>query len=264
MTTVLSEGRTAAAPRDLAAGRPSLARLTVVELRKLVDTRAGAWLLALIALASVVIVVVQLFVLEKDELTYNQFFFPTLFPVGVLLPVLGVLSVTSEWSQRTAMTTFALVPSRGRVVGAKLLAVSVAAVLSVGAGLAFAAVANLVGMSLGGAGDWNANLTGIVLGIMFQLINVIMGAAFGLLFLNSPVAIVLYFLLPTIWGVLGGMIEALRTASGWLDLATTMGPMIGTEWLTGGEWARLGVSAAVWVLLPLVAGVIRVNRAEIK
>ena len=37
-------------------------------------------------------------------------------PMGILLPVLGVLSITSEWSQRTAMVTFTLEPSRMRVV----------------------------------------------------------------------------------------------------------------------------------------------------
>ena len=43
-------------------------------------------------------------------------------PAAVLLPVLGILLVTSEWSQRTGMITFALVPVRSRVLGAKLIA----------------------------------------------------------------------------------------------------------------------------------------------
>ncbi len=37
----------------------------------------------------------------------------------VLLPVLGIMLVTSEWGQRTAMVTFALEPRRRRVVWAK-------------------------------------------------------------------------------------------------------------------------------------------------
>lgn len=263
MTTVLNSSATAAA-RDIGAGRPPLGRLVGVELRKLVDTRAGAWLLALIAFASVVIVVVQLFVADADEHTYRAFFVPTLLPVGILLPVLGVLSVTSEWSQRTAMTTFALVPGRGRVVGAKLIAGAVAAVLAVVAGLAFAAAANLIGAALGGAGDWDVDARTIGLAVLFQLLNVLMGAAFGLLFLNSPLAIVLYFALPLVWGLLGGMIASLRTAAEWLDLGTTMMPMLGDEALNGGQWARLAVSSAVWIFLPLAAGLVRVLRAEIK
>ena len=43
-------------------------------------------------------------------------------PASVLLPIVGILLVSSEWSQRTGMVTFALVPRRGRVIAAKLLA----------------------------------------------------------------------------------------------------------------------------------------------
>jgi ABC-2 type transport system permease protein len=63
--------------------------------------------------------------------TFGSYLSLTQIPVGVLLPVLGVLLVTSEWSQRTAMTTFALVPRRFRVLTAKPLAAAVLAVLGV-------------------------------------------------------------------------------------------------------------------------------------
>ena len=43
-------------------------------------------------------------------------------PAAILLPVLGILAVTSEWSQRTGLITFVLVPVRSRVLGAKLIA----------------------------------------------------------------------------------------------------------------------------------------------
>ena len=39
--------------------------------------------------------------------------------MAVILPVIAVLSVTSEWSQRTGLTTFTFVPGRGRVIAAK-------------------------------------------------------------------------------------------------------------------------------------------------
>ena len=74
--------------------------------------------------------------------------------MAVLLPVLGILSITSEWSQRTALTTYALVPRRERVVAAKLIAVVLAALASVLASLAVAAVGTLVASATGGAGTW--------------------------------------------------------------------------------------------------------------
>jgi hypothetical protein len=36
-----------------------------------------------------------------------------------------------------------------------------------------------------------------------------------------------------------------------------------TQELTGGQWARLGVSVLVWVLVPLVAGLVRLLRREV-
>jgi ABC-2 type transport system permease protein len=33
--------------------------------------------------------------------------------------------------------------------------------------------------------------------------------------------------------------------------------------LTGGQWARLGVVAAIWVLIPLILGTIRALRREV-
>ena len=40
----------------------------------------------------------------------------------ILLPIIGILLVSSEWSQRTALITFTLVPKRMRVMSAKIAA----------------------------------------------------------------------------------------------------------------------------------------------
>jgi len=102
--------------------RPGLGRLVAVELRKMVDTRAGFWLqVAMVALTAVV-VVVRLVVGDAADHTFQSVLDVGLQPAAVLLPVLGILLVTSEWSQRTGLITFALVPVRSRVLGAKLIA----------------------------------------------------------------------------------------------------------------------------------------------
>ncbi|MER6584742.1 ABC transporter permease [Micromonospora chalcea] len=255
--------RTPAPPRpEAAVAGPSLARLTGVELRKLADTRAGRWLLITIGLIAAVIVVVQLFVVEAPDQTFTAFFTPSLLPVGLLLPVLGILSITGEWSQRTALTTFALVPRRERVIVAKLAAVVLAALASVLVSLAVAAVGTLAAGATGGAGAWTFDWQLLPHAAVFQVVNVLMGAAFGLLLLNTPLAIVTYLLLPTVWSLLAAMISALREPARWLDTSYTMEPLLGAE-MTGGQWGRLGVSLAVWVLLPLVAGLVRTLRREV-
>ena len=104
--------------------RAPFTRLVKVELRKTYDTRAGIWLLGITAfLAAAVMVIALIVVLVQDEpITLDDFVGIANFSSGFLLPVLGIMLVTSEWSQRTAMVTFTLESHRGRIVTAKLVA----------------------------------------------------------------------------------------------------------------------------------------------
>jgi ABC-2 type transport system permease protein len=264
MTAVDTAPRTAAAGPGAAGSRPAvpLLRLVLVELRKLADTRAGFWLLVVIGLASAATGAIMLLAAPDEEQTFAGFFTFAQLPAGVLLPVLGILAVTSEWSQRTALTTFALVPRRGRVMTAKLIAAALIAILAFGATVLFGVAGNGLAAATGGNGAWDATWQLFVQCLVLQVVLVLMGTAFGALFLNSPVAIVLYFALPMVWTILGESIRALRTAAGWLDINQTTVPLTELS-MTSGEWARLGVSVAVWVLVPLAAGTVRVLRREV-
>jgi ABC-2 type transport system permease protein len=237
-------------------------RLAVVELRKLADTRAGLWLLIVIALASVATGVILLLAGPAQEQTFAGFFGFAQLPAGVLLPVLGILSMTGEWTQRTALTTFALVPQRGRVFTAKLLAAVVIAVLAAAATLAFAAASNLVALAGDGNGSWTIGWRVVLQCLVLQVLFVLMGSAFGALLMNTPLSIVAFFALPMVWTILGETIRSLRTAAGWLDINATTTPLTDGA-MTGGQWARLGVSCAVWIVVPLVAGAARVLRREV-
>ena len=53
--------------------------------------------------------------------------------------MLGILAVTSEWGQRTALVTFTLEPHRGRIVIAKLVATVVLGAVAVVVALGLAA-----------------------------------------------------------------------------------------------------------------------------
>lgn len=263
MTATIEATAPAAVLAAPAAPRPSIARLTAVEVRKLTDTRAGRWLLAIIVLGCVAMATVQLLFNEPEQRRFEEFFLGSLLPIGILLPVLGILTVTSEWSQRTAQTTFALVPLRGRVLAAKLLAGAVATVASVGASLIIAAVANVIAMGTGGDGGWGIAAIGIGNATVAQLLNVIMGLAFGMALLNTPLAIVAFFVVPTVWSILGGLVDVLATAAEWLDFGVTMMPLFSGETLTAQQWAQVGTTTLVWVVLPLVVGTVRVLRSEV-
>ena len=239
-----------------------LTRLTVVELRKLADTRAGLWLLIIIGLATVGTSALMLGWAPDEELRFADFFAFGLVPSAVLLPVLGILSMTGEWSQRTALTTFTLVPARERVIAAKLIAGVLIAIASTAVTALLSAVANVLSPAFGGDGSWRIEGELLWQGALLQVLFVLMGLGFGALLLNTPLAIVTFFALPMVWTVLGETIKALRTAAEWLDINITTVALSEPD-MTGGEYARLGVSAAVWVLLPLVLGVWRVLRREV-
>jgi ABC-2 type transport system permease protein len=236
--------------------RPPLPRLSAVELRKMVDTRAGFWLLAAIALIAAGIVVAMLAAGDDADRDLQSMFGFAVLGTGALLPIVGILAVTSEWSQRTALATFTLVPERWRVMAAKVIAAFALALLSVLACLAVAALGNLIA-----GGSWSLGLSGLGGGALYQLLGMLGGFALGLLFLNSPLAIVMYFLLPTAWGILGELIDALP--ADWLDTSRTFEPLLENA-MTGGDWARLATSCALWILLPLVVGTLRLRRAEVK
>ncbi len=251
-----------AAAGTTAAPGVSLARLTVVELRKLADTRSGMWLLIVIGLAAAATATILLSAAPDEEQTFRGFFSFAQLPAGVLLPVLGILSMTGEWSQRTALTTFTLTPRRGRVVAAKLLAAVAVAVLAWLSTFLVAAAGNLIALGIGGDGSWRIGGALILQCLVLQVLFVLMGAGFGALLMNSPLAIVTYFALPMVWTILGETVRRLRTAAGWLDINLTTTPLAEGP-MSDGQWARLGVSAAVWVLVPLVAGTVRMLRREV-
>ncbi len=252
-------GTTAAALRAPAIPLP---RLVLVEMRKLADTRSGMWLLIVIALASVATGLILLFAAPDAEQTFSGFFTFGQLPAGILLPVLGILSMTSEWTQRTALTTFTLVPQRGRVVTAKLIAGVLVAIVAALSALAFAAVFNLIAIAGGADGAWTITWQLILQCVALQVLYVLMGSAFGGLLMNSPLAIVTFFALPMVWTILGETVRSLKTAAGWLDINLTTVPL-SEPGMTGEQWTRFGVAALVWVVLPLVLGTIRVLRREV-
>ncbi|WP_433293230.1 ABC transporter permease [Actinoplanes sp. CA-030573] len=262
MTTSLSPAHRTTGPAPIAATPISPVRLTVVELRKLADTRAGLWLLIVIGLGTAGTAAIQLGWAPDDELTFGGFFAFGLVPSAALLPVLGILSMTGEWSQRTALTTFTLTPARLRVIAAKLAAGVLVALAATVATVVLSVAANLLGMALGGDGRWRIAPSLIGQGALLLVLFVLMGMAFGALLMSSPLAIVAYFVLPTLWSVLGEAIHALHGLARWLDLDVTSGPLSEPA-MSASEYGRLAVSTVLWVVVPLLLGSWRILRREV-
>lgn len=237
--------------------RPPLPRLTRVELRKMTDTRAGFWLLLAIGLTALAAVAVTVAAGREHDQTMTSLFNVSGVTVSLLLPVIGLLAVTGEWTQRTALTTFTLVPQRGRVVAAKLLAGSALTLAALIACLLAAAAGNLF------AGvPWEVDLSRVATAALYLLIAMQAGLALGLLLTRSAPAVVAYFVVPTLIGILVEAVHSLREPTKWVDLGQATTPLR-DDAMGSGDWPRLGVAVAIWIGLPLALGLLRLRRREL-
>jgi ABC-2 type transport system permease protein len=256
-TTPMTES---VASRD--AGIP-FGRLVRAELRKLSDTRASRWLLAAVVATTPVVITVLVFVLAPKDLTYNKLVDFSSTPEKILMPALGILAMTSEWSQRTGLVTFTLVPNRRRVLLAKFVATLSLGLVVTLTMFAAAAVGNLLGAALRhGNGSWAFGLSGFAEMTLVQVIGLVEGMAFGMGLLASAAAIIAYYMAPNLWSVLFST-TALKPAEGWLDLNQAAGNLYNQQ-ITATGWLQLLVTATLWILAPLAIGVWRVNRTEVK
>ncbi|MEO7268874.1 MAG: ABC transporter permease [Knoellia sp.] len=247
-------------------GRPGvpMSRLIHVELRKMVDTRAGRWMLIVMSAISLLVVTALLIWGEAAEMTYGTFLGFTALPLVMLLPIVGIMAATAEWSQRTGLVTFTLEPRRGRVIVAKVVAAVALGLIVTASAFAASALANVIGGGVaGGDGAWDVTWK-VAVGVIVAFdIYVLQGLAFGFVFLNTPFAIVASLLLPTLWTVATSLISALEGPSKWLDLNQVTGPLFEGS-MTGENWGQLATSFGVWVLLPLAIGSYRVMHREVK
>jgi ABC-2 type transport system permease protein len=195
---------------------------------------------------------------NENDKTLEALFSGSIQVISILLPIVGLLVVTSEWSQRTALTTFTLVPERERVIAAKLLAGCALALIGVALCLGLAAIGNLIA-----GGDWSLELSHVGEGVLYELFGMLGALALGLLLLHSALAIVTYFVLPTVVGIVVEVVPGLDEPAKWFEPNQVTTPLAeGT--IHGAGWAHFAVTAAIWVGVPLVLGLARLRRHELK
>jgi hypothetical protein len=249
-------------------------RLTRVELRKMLDTRGGFWLLLLTVVLLVLVTVVVLLVTALSDATGA----PSLMdwvqilslPLSVLLPVFPILSVTSEWGQRTALVTFSLEPHRIKVLTAKLAAVvALAAGTIVVAGL-LGLVATPVAAALDGSSPvWEVDWSMLGFTLLVQLLYFLMAFALGAALLNSPGAISAFYvmglLVPMmVYSTLYALFGWAQDVIPWIDLQFASAPFVSGMETNGTEVAQFVVASLLWIVVPLAFGVRRLLRTEVK
>ena len=234
-------------------------RLLRAELRKATDTRAAHWLLATAVLLAFAAQAVPL-VFPRD-VAQDRASFLTWAALGLsrLLPIAVMLTMTAEWSQRTALTTFTLEPRRSRVLAAKVAASLAISVIGgcTAFGIAQAGLAVALADGRHEALGWSwQELAGFAL---FVILTSAIGSAIGSALHNTAAAIVTYFALAGVTSLL--LIPSVQQAGNWVNTGLTFGWMMAGQW--SGHAAQITSSALIWVAVPLAIGAIRITRRDI-
>lgn len=244
-------------------------RLVKIELRKMFNTRSGFWMLVSIGVLSVIATGAVLIFAPDSEIAYENFAAAIGFPMSVILPMIAILGVTSEWSQRSGLTTFTLVPSRGRVIGAKAFATFVVGVVSMAVAFAVGAVGNLLGSTIMGLDTvWDVSLAAAAQILLGNLVGMAIGFTLGVVLRNSAAAIVGYFVvslvLPGILALLAQVRSWFADLQPWIDWNYTQVALFENDTDSAREWAMLASTTGIWIALPLVIGLLFLRRSEVK
>jgi ABC-2 type transport system permease protein len=263
-----AETSTTPAPRRTAHRALPMTSLIALELRKMFNTRSGFWLMASIAISAVLATTAVILFAPDAELDYESFGAAVGFPMAVILPIVAILSVTSEWSQRSGLTTFTLFPRRGRVIAAKAAAAVTVGAVSIPLAFAIGAVGNVVGTTITGTPlIWNMSFTDGVYIVLGNVLGLLVGFMLGVLIRSSAGAIVGYFVyslvLPTLFALLATSQSWFRDLQPWVDFNFAQGVLF-EGGPVGEQWAQLGTAGLIWLVVPLAVGLALVMRSEVK
>jgi len=245
-----------------------LGRITTTELRKMLDTRSGLWLMASIGILALLATAAVILFAPDNEMTYKSFTAAISIPITVVLPIIAILSVTGEWSQRSGLTTFTLIPHRWRVIAAKAIACVGVAVVTIPLAFAIGALGNVAGTAIAGVDPvWDLTVINLLTIVLANVLGLLVGFMLGVVIRASAGAIVAYFiysfLLPTLAMLLAASQDWFRDLQPWIDFDHAQSALLdGT--LTAQQWTHLGVTGLIWLVIPLTVGLAFVMRAEVK
>jgi ABC-2 type transport system permease protein len=129
-------------------------------------------------------------------------------------------------------------------------------------------VGNLAGTAIAGVDPvWDVTATDLLLIIMANVLGLMVGFMLGVVIRASAGAIVAYFLysflLPTLALLLATSQDWFRDLQPWVDFDYAQGALLEGS-VTAAQWANLGVTGVIWLVIPLAAGLWFVLKAEVK
>lgn len=171
--------------------------MILVEIRKSVDTRAGRGLLIASVAVVVLFAIISATTLSTTQIDLAEMIRFAGAPLFILLPTIAMISVTTEWTTRGAMTTFLLNPRRGQVALSKLFA---GWALSVVVVLLAAVLCGVVGVIVAWATDTavGASAPAVLASLLYCIVSVvvlnILAMAIGSIVVSTALGVAIYFL----------------------------------------------------------------------
>jgi hypothetical protein len=116
---------------------------------------------------------------------------------------------------------------------------------------------------------WDVTITQCLYYVLGMILSLLIGFMLGVLIRASIGAIVAYFvytfLLPTIFGLLATSQQWFHNLQPWIDIQFAQsGLFVFDKSLTAEQWANIGVTGIVWLVIPLLVGLRLVMRTEVK
>src|SRR5665647_402361 len=214
-----------------------LSRIVTTEMRKMLDTRSGFWLMASIGILSLLATAAVILFAPDKELTYNSFVTAIDIPMTLVLPMIAISCVG-------------------------------VAVVTIPLAFGIGALGNVVGTAIAGVDPvWDLTVTNLLTIVLANVLSLLIGFMLGVVIRSSAGALVAYFvyqfLLPTLALPLATSQNWFRDLQPWVDFDHAQGALFDGA-LTAQQWAQLGVTGMIWLAIPLTVGLGFVTRAEVK
>lgn len=238
--------------------------MVLVELRKSVNTRAGKGLLLTALGVIAIFAMISATTLSGAQIDVAEMLRFAAAPLFILMPTVAMISVTTEWTTRSAMTTFLLNPRRSQVAVSKLLA---GWILSIGALIVAAGLCWLIGGLVAAAtGSRITFEAGALLGsFTYCLISIValnlLAMAIGSIVISTALGVAIFFLFTAgIDGLVGLVFPAW---SSYLSFNAGLDAIANIS-LTGSNALPSVIAVAFWLAVPAVIGLQLFRTREIR
>ena len=224
--------------------------------------RANRWFLALLAVAAIAAatgfyVYFMLTTSGAAPLTWAQLGRVIVDPLMTLLGCFLITLTTSEWTNRSIMTTFTLTPRRGWVLSAQLIVALTYALalwaLCLGLGTL---VAGLLSPRENVDISWSVTAWDVVGLLLPNPVLAISAFLLGIAVMNGSAAIIMWMMVPAFLNTLLNFNGVISDIAQWLNLKVALNAAVADPGAAV-SWGRTATSAVLWLAVPAVIGIWR-------